>query len=69
MGFVLIATGIAMYVSVAILLCVAVVGYVKNILALTECNFRAPYKAEVFRTVGVFTGPVGSVLGFMEIED
>ena len=45
------------------------VGWVKNGIALFHCNFKAPYKAEVIRTIGVFVAPIGSVAGFADIED
>lgn len=44
-------------------------GYIANIYKLTECNFKAPYKAEVIRVVGIVVPPVGCVTGFMHIDD
>ena len=44
-------------------------GYVMNVAKLIRCDFKAPYKAEVIRVIGVFTGVVGAVAGWMEIED
>lgn len=40
-------------------------GYVQNIYKLTQCDFEAPYKAEVIRAVGVFP-PVGAIVGWMD---
>lgn len=45
---------------------VGAVGWVKNIIKLSECDFESPYKAEVIHTVGLFP-IVGAVVGYMEI--
>lgn len=45
------------------------IGYFMNVAKLIRCDFKAPYKAEVIRVIGVFTGVVGAVAGWMEIED
>lgn len=44
-------------------------GYIANIYKLTECNFKAPYKTEVIRIVGIVVPPVGCVTGFMSLDD
>lgn len=46
----------------------AVTGWVKNLIKLSECDFESPYKAEVIRVVGVIP-PVGAVVGWLNIED
>ena len=45
-----------------------VVGYVKNIIHLADCDFQAPYKAEVIYGIGLIP-PVGCVTGFINIPD
>tara|TARA_R110000851_G_scaffold313298_1_gene474845 strand:- start:38 stop:217 length:180 start_codon:yes stop_codon:yes gene_type:complete len=41
-------------------------GWVKNIIKLSECDFEAPYKAEVIRVIGVIP-PVGAVVGWIDL--
>lgn len=36
-----------------------------NIYKLTQCDFEAPYKAEVIRVVGIIP-PVGAIFGYMD---
>lgn len=45
------------------------IGYVRNIIGLTRCDFQAPYKAEVIRAVGVVVPPVGAIVGWIGVED
>jgi hypothetical protein len=45
------------------------IGWCMNAYAATQCDFKAPYKAEVFRVGGIFVLPVGGVLGWFDIED
>lgn len=44
-------------------------GYFMNIYKLVQCDFKAPYKAEAIRVVGVATGVVGCIVGWFDIED
>jgi hypothetical protein len=44
------------------------IGWVKNIIDLTKCDFKAPYKAEVVRVVGLLP-MVGAITGWITIED
>ena len=60
-------TQIELVVAMVVLLLVG--GWIANIVRLAKCDFESPYKAEVVRTIGVFTGPVGSIMGFIDIED
>lgn len=46
-----------------------VIGYGKNIYNLTQCDFNAPYKAEVLRIIGIPVAPVGAILGYIKIND
>lgn len=41
-------------------------GWVKNIIKLSDCDFQAPYKAEVVHTVGLIP-PVGMVTGWINV--
>lgn len=45
---------------------VAGIGWVKNIIKLAECDFEAPYKAEVIHAVGIVP-IVGAVTGYIDI--
>ena len=42
------------------------VGWVKNIIKLAECDFDAPYKAEVVHAVGLVP-LVGAVTGYLDV--
>ena len=44
----------------------AMAGWVKNIVKLTQCDFESSYKAEVLHTVGVFT-PLGAIFGWLDL--
>lgn len=41
-------------------------GWVKNIIKLTECDFEAPYKAEVVHAAGLIP-PIGAITGWMNV--
>ena len=41
-------------------------GWVKNIIKLSNCNFEAPYKAEVIYGIGLVP-PVGMITGWMYV--
>lgn len=45
------------------------IGWCANLYKATQCDFKAPYKAEVFRVGGVFVPPIGGVMGYLDIED
>lgn len=41
-----------------------------NIYKLTQCDFKAPYKAEIIRGLGAFPiVPMGIVAGYLHIDD
>ena len=52
----------------AVLVIAYFLGWCRCIYKLTQCNFNAPYKAEVFYTVGVVTS-LGGVIGWFDIKD
>lgn len=56
-------------VVVTLITCLAVTGYVANIVRLCGCDFTDPWKAEIIRGVGVVIAPVGCVLGYIDIQD
>ena len=43
-----------------------VVGWIQNIIKLSECDFEAPYKAEVIHTIGILP-PVGIFTGWLDL--
>ncbi len=42
------------------------VGWVKNLIKLTECDFQAPYKAEIVHCIGLVP-PIGMVTGWLDV--
>jgi hypothetical protein len=58
-------------VLLIILICMMpAIGWCMNVYKFTQCDFKAPYKAEVIRFLGIFPfAPVGCVLGFIDIKD
>lgn len=57
--------GNALVITLVILIVVGT-GWVKNLIKLTECDFEAPYKAEVIHIVGIIP-PVGMVTGWLDL--
>ena len=53
------------YFAIAVL---ALVGEVKCIIKMVNCNCEPIGKAEVLYTVGTFTG-VGAIIGYIDIKD
>jgi len=43
------------------------VGWVMNIVSLANCDFKAPYKAEVVHVIGVVLPLVGGIVGWMDL--
>ena len=41
-------------------------GWVKNLIKLSECDFKAPYKAEVIHALGIIP-PVGMITGWLDV--
>lgn len=44
------------------------IGWILNLASFIKLDFQAPYKAEVFRGIGVIS-PVGSIVGYFNIKD
>ena len=61
-----------MVVAVALIyivvLLVGGLGWIFNVIALCKCDFEAPIKEEVIRTIGVFVVPVGMIAGWFDID-
>lgn len=51
-----------------VVIIISVIGWGINLLQLINLDFKAPYKAEVIRTLGVVT-PIGLVTGYLNIKD
>lgn len=49
-----------------VILLVIGTGWVKNVVKLAECDFEAPYKAEVIHTVGLVPF-IGMVTGWLDV--
>ncbi len=44
-------------------------GYVHNIIMLCNDDFKAPYKTEVIRGVGIVVPPVGWIAGYITFDE
>lgn len=53
---------------VIIIWTVGAIGWLLNLVSFVSLDFESPYKAEVFRGIGVIS-PIGSVLGYFSITD
>ena len=49
-------------------MCAMGVGWVKDIIKFSNCDFESPYKAECVYGVGLFP-PIGMITGWLDIED
>ena len=41
-------------------------GWMKNLIKLSECDFEAPYKAEIIHAAGIIP-PVGMITGWLDV--
>ena len=55
-----------MMILSAVIVIVVGIGWVKNIIKLTDCDFESPYKCEVVHAVGVIP-PVGMITGWLDM--
>lgn len=55
--------------GVLLLYGLALLGWIMNVVQLIQCDFASPYKAEVLRIIGILIPPIGSVLGYIPIND
>ena len=53
-------------VIICLILAVIGTGWIMNLAKLSNCDFEAPYKAEIIHTVGLIP-PIGAVTGWMEL--
>ncbi len=53
-------------VVVLVVVVAVIVGWVKNIIKLANCDFEAPYKAEVIHAIGLVP-PIGMVTGWLDV--
>ncbi len=49
-----------------IILMVVTIGWTKNLIKLSECDFEAPYKCEVIHGIGLIP-PVGMITGWIDV--
>jgi len=49
-----------------IIIAIVGTGWVKNIIKLSNCDFKAPYKAEIIHGVGIIP-PVGMITGWLNV--
>ena len=56
------------YLIIILIGIVATTGWVKNIIKLSDCDFEAPYKAEVIYTIGLIP-PVGAITGWFNLGE
>lgn len=49
-----------------LIIVIGAVGWIKNLIKLTDCDFVAPYKCEVVHVVGIVP-PVGAVTGWLDM--
>ena len=62
-------TAVEVVVVLQIVLALAIgTGWVKNIIKLSNCDFEAPYKAEVIHAIGIIP-PVGAIVGWMDFGE
>ena len=40
-----------------------------NILKLSQCDFKSPYKEEVMRVAGIPIAPMGIIMGWVNFEE
>jgi len=62
------ALGLAPFAILLIVGLLCLTGWVKNIVKLAHCDFKAPYKAEVVHAVGILP-PFGVITGWLNIDD
>ena len=55
-------------IVLVLILLVVGVGWIKNVVKLSELDFESPYQAEVLRTIGIIP-PIGAVFGYLTFEE
>ena len=44
----------------------SIVGWIKNVIKLSDCDFQSPYKAEIIHAAGLIP-PVGMITGWLNL--
>lgn len=57
-----------MFILVIILWILGIIGEIRCIVKMVQCDWNAPYKAEILYTAGTFTG-AGAIIGWINIPD
>ena len=58
--------GLIGLILVAVIIVGGITGWIKNIIKLSDCDFEAPYRAEVIHTIGIIP-PVGAITGWLDL--
>lgn len=45
------------------------IGWVKNIIKLSNCDFEPSYRSEFLRIIVIPVAPMGIVIGYMDLTD
>lgn len=53
-------------IVVVVIVLVVGIGWVKNIIKLSNCDFEAPYKCEVVHILGIVP-PIGAITGWLDV--
>lgn len=56
------------FIVMTLITIILFVGYIRGIVKFVQCDFKAPYKAEVIYRVGAITG-LNAIFGWINIED
>lgn len=60
--------GVGATIFIIAIMIIGFIGWCKNIYKLIDCDFEAPYKTEVIRTISL-SPIVGAVTGYMTIGE
>lgn len=55
-----------LFIVVILTFVLGTAGWLSSIYKLSECDFEAPYKAEVVYGIGIAVPPLGAVIGYMD---
>lgn len=54
------------FIAYSLIILILSTGWVKNIIKLSNCDFNAPYKAEIIHSLGIIP-PVGMITGWLNV--
>ena len=63
------SAGILMVLFLLAIIIGSVWGWGSNVYKFTQCDFKAPYKAEIIRGIGIPVAFVGVISGYMNFSD